>query len=186
MKLEYFEITTKDNTTCYDTVAKHIAKTFCHHKLNGDKAIELDFVAQMEVMWTVGDEKHEVKVMSHDVSSLIEWLKENHPEVHVLIPPFRIDVFQELAEKMKSSSSLVYSAIHESAADPEDLRFEFGDDPDTDDFVPEKESVEESLHEIIKKGYYTCLQCYPHTPIGFWHFYGLDFESLFNHIIEEE
>lgn len=182
MKLEFFGITTKENTTCYDTVAKHIAKTFYHYKLNGDKAIELDFIAELEVMWTVGDEKHEVKVMSHDVASLIEWLKENHPDVHAVIPPFRIDVFQALAEQMKSSSYLTYTAI-----DPDkELEYEFGCDPDTDDFVPEKESVEESLNAIKAKGFYTCLQCYPNTPIGFWHFYGLDFESLFDHVLEEE
>lgn len=186
MKLEYFSITTKDNTTCYDTVAAHLAKTHYHVKLNGDKAIANDFIAEMEVMWDGDGVEGDIRVMSHDVASLMEWLKENHPEVHELIPPFRIDVFQALAEKMKSSSSLIYSAINDSVKEPEDLEYEFGPEPETDDFVPEMQSVNQSLREIIKQGFYTELHCYPNNPCGFWNFYGLDFQSLFDHIVKNE
>ncbi|QBZ70829.1 hypothetical protein pETSU_248 [Edwardsiella phage pEt-SU] len=182
MKLEYFGITTKENTTCYDTVAAHIAKTFYHVKLNGDKAIANDFIAEMRVQWHADGIEGDIRVMSHDVASLMEWLKDNHPEVHVLVPPFRIDVFQELANQMKSSSHLTYQAV----APDQEMEYEFGVEPDTDDFVPERASVEESLEAIKANGFYTGLQCYPNTPVGFWSFYGLDFESLFNQILEEE
>lgn len=186
MKLEYFDITTKDNTTCYDSVKDHIAKTYFHHKLNVEQAIANDFIAQLRFEFITDEGKQDIRVMSHDVASLVEWLKENHPEVHALVPPFRIDVFQALAEKMKSSSHLSYTAIDDSVSEPEDLEFEFGCDPETDDFVPEMQSVNQSLREIIKQGFYTELHCYPDTPGGFWNYYGLDFESLFNHILKED
>lgn len=186
MKLEYFNITTKDNTACYDTVAKHIATTDFDIKLNVDKAIELDFVAELRVEFHDDEGKKDIRVCSHDVASLVEWLKDNHPEAHALVPPFRIDIFQVLAEKMKSSSHLSYTAIDDSVSEPEDLEFEFGCDPETDDFVPEMQSVNQSMREIIKQGFYTELHCYPNTPGGFWNYYGLDFESLFNHITKED
>lgn len=182
MKLKYFSITTKDNTTCYDTVAAHIAKTHYHVKLNGDKAIANDFIAEMEVMWDADGVEGKIRVASHDVASLMEWLKENHPEIHELVPPFRIDQFQFLAEEMKSSSHLTYMAV----TPDQDMEYEFGVDPEPDDFVPERESVEESLAAIKANGFYTGLQCYPRTPVGFWSYYGLDFQSLFDHVIEDE
>ena len=182
MKLEYFNITTKDNTTCYDTVAKHIAQTDFDIKLNGDKAIELDFVAELRVEFHDGKEKKDIWVCSHDVASLVEWLKDNHPEVHALVPPFRIDIFQELAEKMKSSSHLSYTAV----GPDDELDHQFGCDPDEDDFIPKPESMEEAEGNVRKNGFFTELHCYPHTPGGFWNYYGLDFESLFNHILKED
>ena len=181
MKLEYFDITTKDNTTCYDSVKDHIAKTYFHHKLNVEQAIANDFIAQLRFEVITDEGKLDIRVMSHDVTSLVEWLKENHPEVHALVPPFRIDVFQALAEKMKSSSSLTYHRV----LPDQDLEFEFGCDPDEDDFIPKPKSIEEAEANVRKNGFYTELHCYPNTPGGFWNYYGLDFESLFKHITEE-
>lgn len=182
MKLEYFDIRTKDHTTCYDGIKGHFDKTFFHVILNKEKAIEIDFIAELRVSWVGDGVEGDIRVASHDVASLMEWLKENHPEVHELVPPFRIDVFQELAEQMKSSSHLTYTPVEPD----QDLECEFGVDPDTDDFVPECETVEESWQAILKNGFYTELHCYPNSPVGFWHYYGLDFESLFDHILKEE
>lgn len=182
MKLKYFNITTKDNTTCYYTVKDHFDKTFFHVVLNKEKAIEIDFVAEMHIDWYADGVESKLRVASHDIASLMEWLKENHPEIHELVPPFRIDQFQFLAEGMKSSSHLTYMAV----APDQDMEFEFGVLPETDDFVPERESVEESFTAIKANGFYTGLQCYPNTPVGFWSFYGLDFQSLFDHVIEDD
>lgn len=181
MELDYFDITTKDNTTCYDTVENHFKKTFFHVKLNEATAIANNFVAQMRVEWKGDGVEGDIRVASHDVASLIEWLKENHPEVHALVPEFRIDQFQALAEEMKSTSHLTYSAV----GPDQDMEFEFGPDPEPDDFIPEMETVEESIAAIKANGFYTELHCYPNSPVGFWNFYGLDFKSLINHIVKD-
>lgn len=181
MKLDYLEITTKDNTTCYTTVEKHLKETFFHIKLNEDKAIANDFVAQLRVEWVADGVEGNVRIASHDVASLMDWLKETHPEVHALVPEFKIDQFQRLAENMKSSSHLTYSAVESD----QEMEYEFGVDPEPDDFIPEVETVEEAFISIRANGFYTELHCYPNSPVGFWNYYGLNFQSLLDHIGED-
>lgn len=181
MKIIRFEILTKDNTTCYDTVQHHLAKTTYQAMLNKEKAIDLDFLAELKVDYEINGVIEQICVGSCDVSSLMEWLKENHPGIHALVPSFRIDMFQALADKMGSSSGLIYTAVEPD----QDLEYQFGCFPDPDDFVPELDTVEESVEAIRKNGFYTELYGYPDTPVGFWGFYGLDFQSLLNHVITE-
>ena len=181
MRLDYFEIITKDNTTCYTTVEEHLKKTFIHIKLNEDKAIANDFIAQLHVEWHADGVEGNVRVASHDVASLMDWLKETHPEVYALVPEFKIDQFQYLAESMKSSSHLTYTPVEPD----QEIEHEFGVYPEPDDFIPEVKTVKEAFTAIKANGFYTELHCYPNSPVGFWNFYGLNFQSLLDHVIED-
>lgn len=182
MKIIRFEIISKDNTTFYNTVPQHLDKATYQVILNKEKAINLDFLTELKIDYEIDGDVKRICVVSCDVSSLMEWLKENHPDIHALVPLFRVDMLQVLAEKMKSSSGLIYNAV----TPDQDLDYQFGSEPEPDDFVPELDTVEESVETIRKNGFYTELYGYPETPVGYWNFYGLDFESLLNKVIKDK
>ena len=55
----------------------------------------------------------------------------------------------------------------------------------TDDFVPERTTIEESINEIKAHGFVAELQYYPNTPVGSCAFYGTDANALLNHVITD-
>lgn len=79
------------------------------------------------------------------------------------------------------TSSLTYQVVNPN----ESLEYQFGAEPEPDDFIPEHETVEESVKEIIDKGFYTEIHCYPNSPVGFWNYYGTDFQSLLDHVVKD-
>lgn len=180
MKLIHFYLVTKENTTDYETVEKYSLKSTKTKIVPVDKIIEKDFIAELTIEYENNGTESNIGIMSYDVETLMEWVKKNHPDLYELIPPFRIDQFQFIADNAKSSSALSY----ESIVSKDSLEYQFGSGPETDDFVPEQETVEISIEEISKKGFYTELHCYPDTPVGFWNFYGTDFQSLLDHIVK--
>jgi len=181
MKLIEFRLETKDNTTVYESAEQHVKESSCIAIVPRAEIIEKDFVAAIFIKYEKNGEKLNIIIMSYDAESLMTWLKEHHPDVYELVPSFRMDKFVFLANKMVSGSYLTYRALPTECP----LEYEFGIDPEADDFVPEKETVEESIKEIVEKGFYTSLRIYPDTPVGNCVFYGTDFQSLLDHVITD-
>lgn len=183
MKLISFDLVTKENTTDYETVEKYSLKSTKTKIVPVEKIIEKDFIAELTIEYENNGTEFNFSIMSYDVGTLMEWVKKNHPDLYELIPSFRIDQFQYIADNMKSSSYLLYQVIDENSDRGTVLD---QDNLEPDDFIPQQETVEMSFAEISKKGFYTELHCYPNTPIGFWNFYGTDFQSLLDHIVNTD
>ncbi|QYN80060.1 hypothetical protein PQD71_gp167 [Kosakonia phage Kc263] len=182
MKLLEFRLATKENTTDYTTVEKYLAKRDKSVIVPVSEIIEKDFLAELRIEYEtdtcgIGN----IDIASYDVQTLMQWVKENNPELYELIPPFRIDQFEEIAKLCKAGSYLDYNVIDETS----DRGTVLDCETEPDDFVPERCSVEESLEMIKANGSYCTIQCYPHTPIGFWVYYGIDFQSLLDHVVED-
>lgn len=186
MKLLDFQLNVNEHTTDYTTVEKYLAKRNSSMIVPASEIIEKDFLAELYIQYeTDAFGTGTIDIVSYDVKTLMDWVQENNPDLYALIPSFKVDQFEALARQMKASSHLSYNLIEKDVTGPEDLEYVFGTEPETDDFVPQMQSVNQSLCEIIKNGFYCELHCYPHTPIGFWNFYGLDFQSLLDHVTEE-
>ena len=182
MKLLDFQLTTKQNTTDYTTVEKYLAKRDKSIIVPVSEIIEKDFLAELYIEYeTANDGIGTIDIASYDVKTLMDWVQENNPDLYVLIPPFKVDHFEALGRHMKASSHLSYRIVDDDCH----YGYEFGPDPEPDDFVPKLNTAEESIAAIKAKGFYCELHCYPHTPIGFWNFYGTDFQSLLDHVTEE-
>lgn len=179
MKLKEFRLTTKDNTSCYDKMVDYLSDRKFKILSSEQEIIDTDFIVELVLEWEEETVKSEY-VAHHSVSELMDWFKNTYPNLFKLIPEFNIKQFEQLAHEIKSSSMLEYVLLEE----------EFGTNMfnplDNEDFVPVKENVQLSIDEINKKGYYTSIQCYPYTPIGFFNFYGTDFQSLLNHVTEDQ
>lgn len=181
MKLNYFYLVAKDHTTEYTTVELYARKSTKKKIVPLEEIIENNMVVELTIKFEKDGKEEDIRIISFNTETLMAWVKENHPDVYALIPPFRIDQFEFLANEMKSSSGLSYTAN-----DPEyALEYQFGPEPEADDFIPERDTVEESIKEIAEKGFYTELHCYPNTPVGFWNYYGTDFQSLLDHVIKD-
>ncbi|KAB3419301.1 hypothetical protein F9Z84_07295 [Escherichia coli] len=184
MKLLQFELMTKENTTDYTTVENYLDQLGKSIITSASKIIEEDFIAELYVAYEQDDlEIGHIAIASHDVKNLMDWLKGNVPAVYAIIPPFDVEQFEKLAHEMKSSSHLSFRTF-----DPtDDLKFEFGDmdDLEPDDFVPECKTVQESIDAIKAAGHYCEIHCYPRTPVAFWNFYGIDFQSILDHATKD-
>lgn len=182
MKLLELRLDTKENTSVYQTAKKYAEEATSVKIVPVAEIVEKDFIAELTVEYEANGEKLKFDVMSYDVASLMSWMKENHPELHEQVPGFRIDKFQALADRAVSSSCLRYQALSNTECP---IEYEFGFDPGADDFIPELNTVKESVDLIVKQGFYTELRVYPDTPNGFWNFYGLDFDSLLDHVVKD-
>jgi len=182
MKLLEFRLATKENTTDYITVEKYLAKRKVSTIVPVSEIIEKDFLAELYIQYeSVNGVETTLDIASYDVKTLMAWVKENHPDLYVLIPPFNVEQFEEIANSCKSSSYLEYIIIDETS----DRGTVFDQETEPNDFVPERPTVEESLETIKANGFYCGIQYYPHTPIGFCAYYGNDFQSLIDHVIKD-
>lgn len=181
MKLINFYLITKDNTTDYISVEEYVHRSAEEKIIPIEAIVQKDFVAELQIEFMKDDVLSNIGIISNDVESLMNWVKENHQDVYNLIPGFRIDQFQFIADKMKSSSVLAYNTCEPGMP----LDHQFGSEPDHYDFIPLRDSLEDSIKEIEEKGFYTEIQCYPDTPIGFWKYYGTDFQSLLDHLVKD-
>ena len=181
MKLNYLHLVAKDHTTEYTTVELYARKSPKKKIVSVEEIIEKNMVVELTINFEKDGKEEDIRIMSFNTESLMNWVKENHPDLYELIPSFRIDQFDFIANSMKSSSGLTYTAV-----DPEHpLEHQFGPEPEPDDFIPERDTVEESIAEISAKGCYTEIHCYPNSPVGFWNYYGTDFQSLLSHIVTD-
>lgn len=179
MKLIEFVLSTKDNVDFYESVETHLSETVLYLLVPRQEIIEKDFLVKLLIKWL--DENGEVQgitVGHNSVGELMKWVEETHNEVYKLIPPFNVEQFEELANEMKASSEISYRWVTET----EEFDSGFWNEPEPADFVPELPTAKESIDNIIKNGFYTKIQCYPNTPIGFFVFYGNDFQSLLDHV----
>ena len=184
MKLLEFRLATKENTTDYTTVEKYLDQLGKSIITSASKIIEEDFIAELYVAYEQDDlEIGHIAIASYDVKTLMGWIKGNVPAVYDIIPPFNVEQFERLVHEMKSSSHLSFRTFEPT----DDLEFEFGEmaDLETDDFVPECKTVQESIDAIKKMGHYCEIHCYPRTPVAFWNYYGVDFQSLLDHVVED-
>lgn len=181
MKLNYLHLVAKDNTTEYTTVEQYAQRSPKEKIVPVKEIIEKNMVVELTIKFEKDGNEEDIRILSSNTESLMNWVKENHPGLYELIPPFRIDQFDFIANDMKSSSGLYYTIV-----DPKySLEDSFGPEPEPDDFIPERDTVEESIAEIAKKGCYTEIHCYPNSPVGFWNYYGTDFQSLLDHVVKD-
>lgn len=182
MKLLDFQLNINEHTTDYTTIEKYLTKRDQSVIVPISEIIEKNFLAELYVEYeTDNDGIGTINITSYDVKTVMDWVQENNPDVYALIPPFKVEHFEALARQMKASSHLTYQVVDDNS----DRGYEFGSNPEPDDFVPELDTAEESIAIIKANGFYCELHCYPHTPIGFWNFYGLDFQSLLDHVTKD-
>lgn len=179
MKIIEFVLSAKDNVDLYESVEKYLSDTDLYYLVPKQAIIEKDFFVKLLVVWTDKNEENQGIVVGHNsVIDVIQWFKETHEEVYNLLPHLNVEEFEELAKEMKASSEISLQSVD----DCEDFEEGFFNEPDPDDFVPELPTARESMVNIVKNGFCTRIQCYPETPVGFFAFYGTDFQSLLDHV----
>ena len=182
MKIIEFVLSAKDNVDFYESVEKYLSETDPYCLVPKQEIIEKDFFVKLMVVWIDKNEEKQGIVVGHNsVIDVIQWFKETHVDVYNLLPQLNEEEFEKLAKEMKASSEISLRSVDDS----EDFEESFFNEPDPDDFVPEFPTAKESMDNIVKNGFYTCIQCYPDTPVGFFVFYGTDFQSLLDHVNKE-
>lgn len=112
-------------------------------------------------------------------------LRERYPKIHAQIPSFDPDKFEGIAAKCKGSSNLSYHAIP-ADMDAEDIQLCYmGGEMEPDDYVGDYPDTGAFISAVKEKQTLLWIQCYPHTPVGFWSYYGFDFNELMDHVIKE-
>lgn len=179
MKIIEFVLSAKDNVDFYESVEKYLSDTDLYCLVPKQAIIEKDFFVKLLVVWIDKNEEKQGIVVGHNsVIDVIQWFKEAHEEVYNLLPQLNVDEFEKLAKEMKASSEISLQCVDSC----EDFEEGFFNEPDPDDFVPELSTAKESMVNIVKNGFCTRIQCYPETPVGFFVFYGTDFQSLLDHV----
>lgn len=181
LKLVNFQVLAKDNESVYGSVATHLSESTAKQIVPAKEIIEKDFAAELFMEYEKDEEICCIDIISYDIESLLSWVKENDPEAYKLIPVFNVAKFNFLANAAAAGTYLEYRAV-EPDFDPEsELSFELT----TDDFVPERGTVEESINEIKARGFVAELQYYPNTPVGSCIFYGTDPQALLDHVVTD-
>jgi len=181
LKLVCFELTAKANATVYDSVASHLAECSAKLIVSAKEIIEKDFAVELSMEYEKGEETCHIHIISYDAVSLLNWVKENDHEAYDLIPTFNIEKFNFLANNAVAGTYLEYRPVKPDFDPDCELSFELT----TDDFVPERTTIEESINEIKAHGFVAELQYYPNTPVGSCAFYGTDVNALLNHVITD-
>lgn len=180
MKLLSFYLNAKEHTSEYRTLEEYVRRSVHSRLCDVEEILKANYIVELHIEYSEKDspDTHVMMFSSYSTETLMDYIKENYKELYDDLPLLNCDVFDMLAKMAKASTHLSLKTVKPD----EDLEFEFGDDPEVDDFIPERITVEESFDEIRINGFYTRLQCYPETPIGFWTYVGLDFTSLFNQV----
>jgi hypothetical protein len=183
MKLNYFYLVAKDHTNEYTTLELFVRKSTKKKIVPVEEIIRKNMLVELTIKFEKDGKEEDIRIMSFNTESLMNWVKENYPDLYELIPSFDFDKFDFIANEMVCSSSLSYTEAPKEHL--EDLEHQFGSTPEAEDFIPERDTVEASIAEIAAKGFYTEIHCYPDTPVGFWNYYGTDFQSLLDHVVKD-
>ena len=179
MKIIEFVLSVKDNEDFYESVEEYLSDTDLYCLVPTQAIIEKDFFVKLLVVWIDKNEEKQGIVVGHNsVIDVIQWFKETHEEVYNLLPQLNVEEFEELVKEMKASSEISLQSVDSC----EDFETGFWNEPEPDDFIPKLPTAKESIDNIVKNGFCTRIQCYPETPVGFFVFYGTDFQSLLDHV----
>lgn len=130
------------------------------------------------------EDKH-IRYIFENLQMALDYLKEHHKDLFDQIPVINIPKFEFIAKNAKCSTSLTYQYFVETDT-PEYIREGFFYvELDQDDIVDKTITPEQYLDKLVTNRVTTTLQCYPNTPVGFWSYYGFDFNSLLDHVIED-
>lgn len=178
-KMTEFELTVKGHVCDYVTVAEYLSR-YPDKQLSGDKSamIEQDFFAQITI-------RRDIKItdtfIAPTVADVMQVFKEALPDDAAEVSAFDVDTFQKIADGNKASSTLNcwYFRDTEEGNEYMDGHLTWlADELESDDYVGDYADVAAFLADVRGKRTLTELHCYPRTPVGFYNYYGLDFQSV--------
>lgn len=148
-----------------------------------DKMLELNSAVVLFIS-AVNSPKF-LRIHAPTVKMAMESLRERYPKIHAQIPPFDPDKFESIGAACKGSSNLSYHAIP-ADMDAEDIQLCYmGGEMEPDDYVGDYPDTGAFISAVKEKQTLLWIQCYPRTPVGFWSYYGFDFNELMDHVIKE-
>lgn len=111
-------------------------------------------------------------------------LRERYPEIFNQVPAFDCGKFEGIAALCKCSSTLTYIHVPVDIADRK-IQWYLPDDLEADDYIGDYPDAEAFIKAADEKRMVAYIQCYPHTPIGFFSYYGFDINELMDRVIME-
>ena len=178
--LTRFELRVKPNKDYYESVERYIGditnKVVCspiEEMIKQDKLVTL--------LFDLDGKEEPILILGISIEDALTHFKATYPEAHAELPEINIAKFKFISDECKASSTLRFESL---ITEGELCAFEHTD-IDEDDLVGiNADPVKFREQVIAMKGYYE-IQCYPNSPVGFWNYYGLDFKSLLDHVVED-
>lgn len=184
-KMTEFKLSVKDHVCDYRSVSDYLS-LYTKKQIFGDmqQMVMQDYFAQIMIR---RNEKIDRIIVAPTVADVMAVFKKIMPEDYATIPEFDADAFQKIADSNKASSALSYwhfpdtekgNALMEGMVDW------LGDELESDDYVGDYVDPAAFLATVREKRVLTEIHCYPRTPVGFYNYYGIDFQSVIDECLK--